>query len=180
MEPFDKIGAHTVKNKKAVNRQCCNFAQKERKTPISMSGDGCVLYTLTLLLSHTKQQYFLDFLREPGMSLVLYSHSGSIWPGNIIFKVLDWGLFEILTPSTPGMSQWTKIFSSKFFSHHPLQMLFYAFCWFVLVKMTNFKENRWNSPSLPSNKNMSKSVQKYLVFLEIRHFYQNKSTKCIK
>ena len=76
---------------------------------------------------HTKLEPFLDF------RLV---HEGPLVPGVYVdpirleFEIgmlLDPDPSEILAPGTPGMSLGTKIFSSKFFSYHMNNMLFYAF-----------------------------------------------------
>ena len=48
---------------------------------------------------------------------------------------------EILAPVTPGESQGTNIFGSKFFSYHPHVILFYVFLGLVLQKRLENPKN---------------------------------------
>ena len=48
---------------------------------------------------------------------------------------------EILAPVTPGESQGTKFFGSKFCSYHPHMILFYVFLGLVLQKRLENPKN---------------------------------------
>ena len=51
---------------------------------------------------------------------------------------------EIVTPLTPGKSQGTKIFGSKFFSYHENKMLFYEDFGFMWLKLKFYAKNHLN------------------------------------
>ena len=65
-------------------------------------------------LSHTMTELSLDFWLEPGMPCIQRPHMDPKRPGTEIGMVLELHPAEIEAPGTPGKSQGTKIFSSKF------------------------------------------------------------------
>ena len=85
-------------------------------------------------LQHTVLQPILDFLLEPGMSLVQGVHKDPIWLEFEIGEILEWGPSEIQAPGTPGVSHGTNFLVSKFLSYHENMMLFYAFLPFIMQK----------------------------------------------
>ena len=94
-----------------------------------------------LLYNHTKLQPFLDFRLVPEAPLVPGLYMDPKWTEFAIGMLIGADPPEIVAPVTPGVSQGTKIFGSKFFSYHPQMMLFYVFCQFVLQKMPKIEKN---------------------------------------
>ena len=88
-----------------------------------------------VLCHHTKLQPFLDFWLVPEGPLVPGLYMDPKWTEFTIGMLFGADPPEILALVSPGVSQGTKIFGSKFFLYHPQKMLFYAFWGFVLLKM---------------------------------------------
>ena len=83
-------------------------------------------------------------------------------------KILSACLPEILTPRTPGVSLGTKFSSPKFFSHHPITLLFYASCGLLDHKMPKFKKNGHFGHICAINKEMTPNNQFFMNFALFR------------
>ena len=90
---------------------------------------------------HTKLQPFLDFRLVPEVPLIPGLYMDPKWAEFSIGMLVGADPPEIVAPVTPGVSQGTKIFGSKFFSYHSLMIIFYPFCGVVLQKL--LKNENW-------------------------------------
>ena len=89
----------------------------------------------------TELQQFSDFLLAHDIWVVQNSHIDPRQPEIEVGKIRGAGPPKIQAPVTPGESHGTKNFWSKFFSYHPLMILFYGFCGLVMLKMPKIKKN---------------------------------------
>ena len=96
---------------------------------------GQKIYATKNYFIHTKLQPFLDFRLVPEAPLVPGLYMDPKWTEFAIGMLFGADPPEILAPVTPGVSQGTKIFGSKFFSYHSLMIIFYPFCGVVLQKL---------------------------------------------
>ena len=74
---------------------------------------------------------------------------------------------EILALGTPKLSHGTKIFWSKFFLPYNNYIIFYAFCWLVVQKMTKTANNR----SFTSNLLLQPKSARITWFFQFLHFF---------
>ena len=88
-----------------------------------------------MLSFHTVCEVPQVFLRVMGMKPSQGLHLDPNDAGKQHLKIFLGAPSEILAPVTPGESQGTDIFGSKFFSYHPHVILFYVFLGLVLQKM---------------------------------------------
>ena len=89
---------------------------------------------------HTMMQLTSDFFAVHEMPLVQGGHMHPKILETEVSMLLEVGPPEIQAPGAPGRSHGTKIFASKFFSHQPQMMLFYAFCGYMWVKLAKKQE----------------------------------------
>jgi hypothetical protein len=108
---------------------------------ILQPGSSLKRKTKQKIISHTMTKLILDFWLEPGIPYIQRHHMDPKRLGTEVGMVLELHPAKIGAPFTPGQSQGTKIFVSKFCFGYSHMMLFYAFCGFVDQKMLKLFKN---------------------------------------